>query len=88
MALSHEEFQRAITAGLNINLYSIKGERYCRKKLAIQEWIERDRKRDEKLANAQEPQDMLCLDCSKRMRLEFKYLYDFDEDNLRVLFFF
>lgn len=70
-------------------LYFIKGEEYARKAETIREWMERDRARDEKEANAVEPEGIHCLACSSLMTCTSRDLHtDIDDKNNRVLFFF
>ena len=47
--------------GLDLQLYFVKGERYRNKGVILQEWIDKDRKRDEKLNSAEEPEGFRCL---------------------------
>lgn len=86
--LSKEKMHKGFSTALNLHLYVIKGERYRIKKSTIHDWVERDRRYDEKLANAQEPRNILCPNCTEKMKITFKDLYDLDIDSLRVLFFF
>jgi len=47
-----------------IALYFIKAERASKKSETIQEWMKRDKEKDEKIINAKEPQGVRCLGCS------------------------
>ena len=47
--------------GLDFQLYFVKGERYRNKVIILQEWMDRDRKRDEKLNGVEEPEGIRCL---------------------------
>lgn len=70
-------------------LYFIKGEEYACKAETIREWMERDRARDEKEANAVKPEGIRCLTCSSLMDCTSRDLHtDIDDKNDRVLFFF
>lgn len=72
-----------------IALYFLQGERYRNKSKTISEWMERDRARDEKIANAVEPRGIRCLGCSSPMDCESRDLHtDLDPAKDRVLFFF
>lgn len=72
-----------------IPLYFIKGERYLKKAQTIREWMERDEARDEKLADAVPPQNILCDSCGSKMVVTMKDLRtELDESKNRVLFFF
>src|SRR3989338_1886700 len=83
-----KEEDRGISLALNLGLYYLKGERYRNRKAVIQEWMEADRKRDEKLQNTAEPKGIRCSVCRGNLRVMFKDLYDLDGGALRVLFFF
>ncbi|MFA6897065.1 MAG: hypothetical protein WCQ96_02155 [Patescibacteria group bacterium] len=48
-------------------LHFIKAERASKKSETIQEWMKRDKEKDEKIANAEEPQDVRCLGCSSSL---------------------
>ena len=85
--LNEEERQKGINLGLNLHLYHIKGERFKRKSVTINEWMTRDRNRDAKLENTLEPQ-ATCFNCGKKMRNIHKDLHDWDNSSLRVLFMF
>ncbi|MCB9772265.1 MAG: hypothetical protein H6754_06905 [Candidatus Omnitrophica bacterium] len=78
---------QAASFGLKSELYFIKGENYRRRRSMINEWIERDRRLDEKLDAAQEPKDVHCSNCAALMQSIYKMLYNSDEP-LRVLFTF
>lgn len=72
----------------DLPLYFIKGEKYANKSEQIREWIEKDRKKQEKYDNASEPSNIYCLSCGNRMRSVSRELYDFTDEPLKVLFFF
>ena len=74
--------------GLDLQLYFVKGERYKGKRLALQEWMEADRKRDEKLNRTEEPKGIRCMKCKEAMKVIFHDLFDLNCDSLKVLFFF
>lgn len=86
--LSEEDRMKGFRYYAKIELHTIKGGRFRRRKSIIKEWMDRDRKRDERLKNAQEPKNIHCADCSTQMKVTLKDLYDFTEDASRVLFFF
>lgn len=65
------------------------GERYLRKKQEIEEWMERDKKRDVYYANAEAPTDIYCIDCSSEMKVEIKSLdIAINDEDERVMFIF
>lgn len=69
-----------------VYLYFVKGGRYAKKDEKIKEWMDRDKERDVKLANAIEPEIVRCS-CGSRMELTMKTLMTgLDVD--RVLFLF
>ena len=72
----------------NLMLYFVKGERYRKKAERIREWIEKDRVKQNKLDNAQEPRNIYCPQCGEPMECTYKDLHDFANEPLRVLFFF
>lgn len=82
-----KEEDKGISLALHLGLYYLKGERYRSRKAVIRGWMEADRKRDERLENAQEPKGIRCSVCGGNMEVTFKDLYDL-EGALRVLFFF
>ncbi len=86
--LSDEERLKTFSFLSNFKLYWIKGDRYRRKAAIIQEWMDRDRKRDDLFQNAQEPGNIRCPNCSTRMCVILKESYEFSEEAARVLFFF
>ncbi len=73
---------------IDLPLYFRKGERYKNKKQRIQEWIDRDKRLDEKYENAVEPQNIYCTSCGEKMIATSKELYDFTDEPLKILFFF
>ena len=86
-AASEEDKFKLIHLGLTLDLYTIKGERYRARSSSIREWMEKDRRRDERVNNAKEPQNIRCSDCYERMHVTLKDWYAPDE-SLGVLFFF
>lgn len=71
-----------------IALYAIKGERYAKKSETIRQWMDRDRAKDEQLANAVEPRGIRCLICSSSMNCISRDLHSDTKDRDRVLFMF
>lgn len=69
-------------------LYYEKGERYRHKAETIQDWIARDRAKDEKLGATKQP-IAHCPDCGLTMeQIDRDLRTDRDDKNLRVLFIF
>ncbi|OGY35228.1 MAG: hypothetical protein A3D99_00975 [Candidatus Andersenbacteria bacterium RIFCSPHIGHO2_12_FULL_45_11] len=71
-----------------VALYFYSGERAVKKEETIQKWMQEDQARDEKLATAEPPNNILCSSCGKAMTCETKDLYHAYEFPLRVLFLF
>lgn len=84
------EKKRAFMAAHEMMLYFEKGERYVKRSTRIQEWMGEDKKKDEQLEKAAEPQNISCDSCAAQMYLETKLLHDdnHDSDKERVLFMF
>ena len=74
--------------GKNLMLHVETGERYLKHAETIREWMDRDRKRDEMLENAQPPEDIRCLVCRNRVKVSFKELWSETGKEDRVLFMF
>ncbi|MCA9371701.1 MAG: hypothetical protein H6772_05205 [Pseudomonadales bacterium] len=66
----------------------IKIERYRHKKDRISEWMEADRKRQEKIDNAKAPDGILCDKCHSPTKVIEKTLHDAYDDNMQVSFMF
>lgn len=77
-------FKRKIA---EVVVYYIKGDRYRNRSTAINLWIDKDRKRQEKEDDTLPPTDINCDFCVIPMKSVHKSLHHFDEP-LRVLFFF
>lgn len=77
-------FKRRIA---EVVVYYIKGDRYRNRSAAINLWIDKDRKRQEKEDDTLPPTDINCDFCVIPMKSVHKSLHHFDEP-LRVLFFF
>lgn len=60
------EFSRASV--MPVALVFLKIERAAKKSDTIQEWMERDKAKDEKLSNAREPENVRCLGCSSLLK--------------------
>ncbi|HRK61700.1 MAG TPA: hypothetical protein PLY88_04030 [Candidatus Omnitrophota bacterium] len=84
--LSDEEKTKCVAQVLELNLYAIKGERYCNKTQTVRAWMDKDRKRDEVYQSVTAPSEMQCDECSGNMRVILKQLYEKSESSLRVLF--
>lgn len=72
----------------NLMLTFEKGERYLNRDKTINDWMERDRKKDELYENAQAPDDIRCLTCRNRLTPTFKELWYETDKPERVLFMY
>ncbi|MCB9815841.1 hypothetical protein H6786_00460 [Candidatus Nomurabacteria bacterium] len=73
----------------NLILTFEKGSRWSNKEKTINDWMERDRRRDELLESAKAPEDIRCLTCRNRMEPNHRQLWHGDEDKPdRVLFMY
>lgn len=77
-----------IGALAEIALYFKKGENYRNKERTINEWMERDRRLQEKYNNTPEPENVFCDECNYGMKLFDKTLNQKLDDKSRILFFF
>jgi hypothetical protein len=74
--------------GKEWHLRATAGERYLKRAETIREWMDRDKKSDDLLENAQPPEDIRCLTCRNRVSVIFKDLWSHDGKEERVLFMF
>lgn len=85
-AIRKEFFAKAV---IPLVSYFIKGDRYKNKSKIIQEWMEFDEARDEKVKKAVEPAGIRCFGCNSFMNCTMRDLHvDIDGNNDKVLFFF
>lgn len=56
---------------IGIHLNCLRGERAVKKAESIQEWMNRDERRDKKLADAQPPTKLLCMHCGIYMQCHY-----------------
>lgn len=83
-----EKILKGFSMVLNWNLYAIKGNSYKHKKERIQEWVNRDQKKQDKYNNTPEP-TFYCPSCKTQMESFHKTIdHTTDDQNLRILFFF
>ena len=69
--------------------YYFKGQRYADRDETIEEWMQKDRKMDEKFANTHPPRFVKCKFCLGEMELLDKMLdWKADSDLMRVIFYF
>ncbi|MFA6474716.1 MAG: hypothetical protein WCV88_00770 [Patescibacteria group bacterium] len=72
---------------LELQMYFEKGELWKNKEKTIQEWMERDRVRDQLLEAAIAPKNIYCSTCHESIQSDFKTLTDRDGKDV-VLFFY
>jgi hypothetical protein len=68
-------------------LFQIKAQRYGQKESTIQEWMDKDEKRQSKLDTTIAPENIRCLQCNNIMNTSFKQL-DIITDSIKVMFLF
>lgn len=83
-----EEFLRAKAWMENISLYFERGGRYANKKKTVQEWMDKDRERDELYETAEAPKGIRCLTCRNLMKPTTKDLWTGLDKPDRVLFMY
>jgi len=86
--LNDKEFLKEVnkTASYVVNI--IKTKRYKHKKRVVQEWMERDRKIQERFDNAVPPEEILCKKCFFPTKVLLKDLRNPYEKNSKILFLF
>lgn len=85
---SKKEKIRSKNILIELPIYFEKGERYRNREKTINEWMEKDRIKQEKIDNTKEPENIFCNKCNWAMETATKNLHDFTDEPLRVLFFF
>lgn len=72
----------------NMHMWFEKGARADKKNASINEWMERDRLRDERLENTKAPKEVLCMECGVYMQEEYRHLETaFEKDEEEKLMF-
>lgn len=82
-----KEYRQSI---IDFQLYHLKGNRYVKRTSTIDRWIEQDRKRDEKIENAQVPTKVICKFCIKPMEFIDSHLnigFENDEEDCMEFWF-
>ncbi len=87
-SISEEDAAAAEAYAKKLSLNITKGERYLNRNKTIQEWMDKDKQRDDFYASAQAPEDIRCLTCRNRMKVTFKDLWTDLEKPDRVLFMY
>lgn len=83
-----EEFDKEVhkVTSYTVNVISI--QRYRHKAEKIREWMDRDRRVQEKFDNAVPPEGVYCKECFSRTEITSKDLLHEDDENSKVLFMF
>ncbi len=82
------DFDKEVHKCCSYFVNTLKIQRYRRKKDTIAEWMEADRVRQEKLANAEPPENVLCDKCHSPTKVMEKTLHDAYDKAPRVSFMF
>jgi len=83
-----KSFNREMEKVFNLYLNVLKGERYENKEKTIQEWMERDRKVQEKYDDTPIPNNVKCQKCGGEMKMIMKDLLDSYGNNPYMQFMF
>lgn len=70
----------------SVNIIAI--QRYKRKAETIREWMDKDRKLQEKFDNANPPDEIYCKECFSRTKVTSKDLLGLDDEKSQVMFMF
>ncbi len=73
---------------VTLGLYFKKGERYREKSETINRWMERDRAKDQRVADSQIPRGVRCLGCSSPVNCISRDLHTNLHDKEEILFMF
>lgn len=85
--LSKTEQQKLYNAVIELPLYFRKGDRYLRRKETIQEWMDKDKERDDFIASHPAP-TAYCPKCNQKMKLMVDELDEDINNNLRMMFMY
>jgi shikimate kinase len=85
---TNKKFNREVQKVLNLLINTLKGERFRKKAKAIQEWMDKDRKEQEKYDRAIPPTGIVCKECKAPTKVTNKDLLHSYEENSQVLFMF
>ena len=73
--MTQEEFDKDVHKAVSYTINVIKAERYRHRKTTIEEWMERDRKTQNKFDNATPPDDVYCKECFSHTKITSKDLW-------------
>lgn len=85
---SKEKFDKEVHKVTSYTVNTISIQRYRHKAETIKEWMDRDRKTQEKFDNATPPDEIYCKECFSRTEITSKDLMHSYEENAQVLFMF
>lgn len=85
--LSEEKRENDWLRSINIVVHSIKVSRFKEKKKTIEEWMARDKEKQDRFDNAQEDAHY-CPECSVLLEVHMKNLHDYSDEALKVLFIY
>lgn len=83
-----KQYKREGQKVINVIINTIKGERYKNKAQTLKEWMDSDRKQQEKYDNAIPPSGIICKSCNSPTAVIDKDLLHSYEENAQVLFMF
>jgi len=86
-SISEEKRNNDWLRSINIVVHSIKVSRFKDKKTVIDEWMQKDRIKQERFNNAQED-ELYCSKCKVLLQVFLKELYDRSNSDLKILFFY
>ncbi len=84
--MTPEEFDKDVHKGVSYTVNVIKIQRYRHKADTIREWMDRDRKIQEKYDNATPPEDIYCTECFSATKVTSKDLLGSYEEKDKVMF--
>lgn len=86
--MTPEAFDKDIHKAASYTTNVIKIQRFRRKAETISEWMDRDRKAQDKFDNAIPPEDIFCKECISRAKVSSKDLLDSSDESSQVMFMF
>lgn len=87
-SLNPEEFDREVHKGVSYTVNVMKIQRYRNKTDTIKEWMDKDRRIQEKYDNATPPTDIYCTECFSATKVTSKDLLGIYEESDKVMFMF
>lgn len=86
--MTDEAFDKDVHKAVSYTVNMIKIQRYRHKAETIREWMDRDRKIQEKYDNATPPVDVYCTECFSATKITSKDLMGAYDDDGKVMFMF